>query len=279
MSDTILIKDYSAAVKKTFKTSVSQGRFMREVFKAAGNDWFPSTSDQDYAKKICNGTKPINSAMCTGFPRPYHVDELAAYFEKNISDEKISTLTSFLQDISGAIDKKVLSKSLAVQFFYFVDSGGGDKKTDNVVSSTYHQLITGTSNQEALLLPYYRGDKAWVWNDQRTRFYTKGFYEKFDHVWTIRNDGALKWGNRSLVCRNQKELPIKINAYEVKIPDTWPRNDIKVSIQVDTRGIEGTFESIWEMVDSNGNNCFPNYSRMFSFTVAVINPSRLSMEA
>ena len=38
MSDVILIKDYSDAVKKSFGTSMNQGGFMREVFKASGYD-------------------------------------------------------------------------------------------------------------------------------------------------------------------------------------------------------------------------------------------------
>ena len=58
----ILIKEYSDVVKKSFGTSMNQGRFMREVFKASGYDRFPSSSDEDYAKKIShfwkeNGTK------------------------------------------------------------------------------------------------------------------------------------------------------------------------------------------------------------------------------
>lgn len=38
----IVIKTYSDTVKKSFGSSVSQGRFMREVFKASGYDRFPS---------------------------------------------------------------------------------------------------------------------------------------------------------------------------------------------------------------------------------------------
>ena len=70
----IVIKAYSDTVKKSFGSSMSQGRFMREVFKASGYDRFPSSSDEDYAKKICNGSKPITDDMIDGFPRPYRIE-------------------------------------------------------------------------------------------------------------------------------------------------------------------------------------------------------------
>lgn len=65
----IVIKAYSDTVKKSFGSSMSQGRFMREVFKVSGYDRFPSSSDEDYAKKICNGSKPITEEMIAGFPQ------------------------------------------------------------------------------------------------------------------------------------------------------------------------------------------------------------------
>ena len=73
----IVIKAYSDTVKKSFGSSMCQGRFMREVFKASGYDRFPSSSDEDYAKKICNGSKPITDDMIAGFPKPYWIEELA----------------------------------------------------------------------------------------------------------------------------------------------------------------------------------------------------------
>ena len=88
MSDVIVIKAYSDTVKKSFGSSMSQGRFMREVFKASGYDRFPSSSDEDYAKKICNGSKPITDDMIAGFPKPYWIEELADYFVKHIDKKK-----------------------------------------------------------------------------------------------------------------------------------------------------------------------------------------------
>ena len=106
----ILIKDFSKVVKRSFSVSVNQGRFMREVFKAAGYDRFPTTSDENYAKKICDGSKPITPDMKNGFPKPYHVEELALYFVKKIDNVKVKTLATFFGITDDTIDNCIRKK-------------------------------------------------------------------------------------------------------------------------------------------------------------------------
>lgn len=267
----MVIKDYTNAVKKGFETSMNQGRFMREVFKAAGYDRFPSSSDEDYAKKICNGTKSITKDMVTGFPIPYKIDELADYYAKHIGQKKAVTLANAFNLKEEKIDTGLLSKALAMQFFCFVEVGGSNHEAEDIVASSYMELKNGEEIEGNSLLPFYPGDRARIENSKMARHYDKYFYDKFEHVWLIRNDGKVAWRNRRLVCKSKDSQVIKMNAYEVDIPDTDPGGKAEVSLQVDARGMESTFTSTWEMEDSSGNNCFPNEKWLFKFTVTVNN--------
>ena len=275
----ILIKEYSDVVKRSFGISMNQGRFMREVFKASGYDRFPSSSDEDYAKKICNGSKPITDDMIAGFPKPYWIEELADYFVKHIDKKKVPTLANAFKIADKSIDIDCICKALAAQFFGLVEVGGADHTADDIVASSYRKLRDGADIKTVIAAPYHSGDRAWIVNGQRSRHYNRGFYEKFDHVWLIRNDGKVPWRDRRLVCLTKESQSIKTDVYEIDVPDTDPGETAEVIIQVDARGNENTFTSTWKMEDSSGNDCFPSEKWLFEFTVTVANKSRESMEA
>ena len=209
MSDVILIKEYSDVVKKSFGTSMNQGRFMREVFKASGYDRFPSSSDEDYAKKICNGSKPITDDMIAGFPKPYRIEELADYFVKHIDKKKVPALANTFKIADKSIDIDCICKALAAQFFGLVEVGGADHTADDIVASSYRKLRDGADIKTVIAAPYHSGDRAWIVNGQRSRHYDRGFYEKFDHVWLIRNDGKVPWRDRRLVCLTKESQSMK----------------------------------------------------------------------
>ncbi len=275
----ILINDYSKAVKQSFSGSISQGRFMREAFKAAGYDRFPTTSDEDYAKKICNGSKPITLDMKNGFPKPYHIEELALYLGKKIDNAKVKTLAAFFGIANDSVDKDKLCKAIASQFFLYVEGGGEKKPEENTVSDNYLRLLAGTIDECMLGYPLHSGDKAWVINGQRARAYTKSFYEIFEHIWCIRNNGNVNWHNRKLICQSTDTQYIKVETVEIDVPDTAPGENVEIKIKVDPRGKENTFLSNWVMIDEEGKNCYPNDDTLFDFTVTVINKSRRATEA
>lgn len=274
----MLINDYAKVVKNSFSISINQGRFMREVFKNAGYDRFPTSSDEDYAKKICNGSKPITADMRNGFPKPYYVYELTTYYVGKISDDKLKTLAISFEIKDKEINKECLCKAIASQFFLYIEGGGADKAEINTVPANYERLLSGTIDEKMLGFPQYSGDKAWVINGQSVSAYTKGFYEKFEHVWNIRNIGKVYWHKRKLVCRSIDTQYIKVDAAVLNIPDTAPGENTEIKIEVDSRGKENTFLSNWEMIDEEGNNCYPNDGTLFNFTVTVINKSRGAAE-
>ena len=275
----ILISDYSKVVKKSFSASVSQGRFMREVFKAAGYDRFPTSSDEEYAKKICNGSKPITDDMRDGFPRPYCVKELAEYLAKKIDNAKVQSLAQSFEISDETVEKDKLCKAIAAQFFLYVEGGGEKKPEENTVPENYKRLLDDSIDEKKLGFPRHSGDKAWVINGQRVRSYTKHFYERFDHVWCIKNIGNVHWHGRKLVCKSIDTQYIKVDAYEICVPNTAPGENAEIKIKVDPRGKENTFISRWIMIDKDGNDCYPNDDTLFNFAVTVINKSRKATEA
>ena len=122
MNSEMLLKDYANAVKISFTPTVSQGRFMRDVFKAAGYNRFSPSSDEDYAKKICNGSKPITEEMRNGFPKPYHVNELADYYIKNAADNKLWTIANTFGIMDRQLDAELLYTAAAAQHFLRVEN-------------------------------------------------------------------------------------------------------------------------------------------------------------
>ncbi len=58
-----------------------------------------------------------------------------------------------------------------------------------------------------------------------------------------------------------------VSEMEINIPETVPGEIIKITTSFLVRGMEGKFNCIWEMQDSDGNNCFPNYRWMFNVTI------------
>ena len=62
---------------------------------------------------------------------------------------------------------------------------------------------------------------------------------------------------------NHDKVRPRAEANSIGIPDTPPGKGIKITTSIDARGFEGKFECMWEMQDSDGNDCFPNNKRMF----------------
>ncbi len=172
-----------------------------------------------------------------------------------------------------------LCKALAARFFGLVEVGGADHAADDIVASSYWKLRDGADIKTVIAAQYHSGDRAWIVTGQKSRHYYKGFYEKFDHVWLIRNDGKVPWRDRRLVCLTKESQSIKTDAYEIDVPDTDPGQTAEVIIQVDARGNENTFTSMWKMEYPSGNDCFPSEKWLFQFTVMVTNKSRESTEA
>ena len=166
MSDVILIKEYSDVVKKSFGTSMNQGRFMREVFKASGYDRFPSSSDEDYAKKICNGSKPITDDMIAGFPKPYRIEELADYLREII--DKNANLIHHEYCDSRSLEVRQAKKAIETQTAQLIERINKDtNKIISIIQKRRDELINQlNTNLQAELEKI--SEKEAIWN-QKTK--------------------------------------------------------------------------------------------------------------
>jgi hypothetical protein len=83
----------------------------------------------------------------------------------------------------------------------------------------------------------------------------------------IRNTGNQTWRSRKLVFINNGTVRPRTDKNSIDIPDVAPGKEIKITTSFDTRGFEGRYECLWEMQDSEGNDCFPNNKRLFNVTI------------
>jgi len=58
-------------------------------------------------------------------------------------------------------------------------------------------------------------------------------------------------------------VPSRFSCLNSREHYTPPGKEIKITTGFDARGFEGKYECIWQMQDSNGNDCFPNNEKQF----------------
>lgn len=254
----------------------SQGWFVGLLFSSAGSSRFSKSSNNvdEYQRKLFNGSKPITPKLKDTFPKPISIEGLCNFFKTDISDEGIRLImTAFGIPITESQNKDVLSKALALQFQRIIVSSNNE--VEDVVWLEYQRLLTCDEDDIDILLPLYPGDKLWVINNIPKKNYTVGFYERFEHTWIIKNKGTVTWKNRKLECVNHMETKIRADEQQISIPETLPGDEFKLSIWFDSRGFEGIHESLWQVIDNEGHNCFPDKNMTIKISVDVKNEIHL----
>ena len=255
----------------------NQGVFVTNCFIAAGSKRFAlpkyknkQTSDNvEYQRMIYKGDRQITEEMKRSFPHPFGLKGLSDFFCENIREAEIRrAMTEFAIPVSIASDQTLFSRAIAAQFQALIQSDSDD--VDDIVAMEYQKFLTEPYAEEPHpMVPTYPGDSAFVLEFQPARAYTKKCYDRFDHTWVIRNAGNQMWRNRKLVFVNQASVKPRADTNCIVIPDTSPGKDIKITTSFDARGSEGHYESLWVMLDSEGNDCFPNNNRLFAVTIDV----------
>lgn len=242
---------------------------MSKVFIAGGSSYFSTSvnADKEYQKKLYNGSKPMTQNLKDSFPANTQLDALVSLFEKHLKDDQVrQAMTAFAIPVSLEPQKGIFSRALALQFCYIMKNEDSD--VDDVVAMEYQRLLTEPVDEKSQsLAPAYPGDSAYVLEFQPARIYSKKCYEQFDHTWVICNMGNQTWRDRKLVFINHAEVRPRANSNCIDIQDVAPGKDIKITTSFDTRGFEGRYECLWEMQDSEGNDCFPNNKRLFNVTI------------
>lgn len=242
---------------------------MSKLFVAGGSSYFSAlnTTDKEYQKKLYNGSKPLTQNLKDSFPDNIKLDALVGLFEKHLPDDQVrQVMTAFAIPVSFEPTKCIFTRALAFQFSCLIKNE--DIDVDDIVAMEYQRLLTEPSDEKPpSLAPLYPGDGAYVLEFQPERIYSKNCYEQFDHTWVIRNTGNQTWRGRKLIFVNHAAVRPRADTNYIDIPGTAPGKDIKITTSFDTRGSEGHFECVWEMQDSESNDCFPNNKRLFNVTI------------
>ncbi|XVG96387.1 NBR1-Ig-like domain-containing protein [Eubacteriales bacterium KG125] len=251
----------------------SQYRYLKQLFRSAN---IKRNYSDDYLKSIYNGTKHFTYNMKRHFPSNIDIVSIKDFFEKHLQDDKLEQIAdSFGISKLENIDKSNFCMALAIQFQSFIKSKSED--IECLVSSEYRkQILISEKSNCGPIKPLYSGDGIWI---EKVPFrYNLNCYEKVTHTWVIHNDGTVIWQNRTLKLKNTNELKPKFSETQITIPETNPHTIIKITTSIDARGSEGIHNAIWEMQDSDGNNCFPSNKKLFEVEINVTFNANLTEE-
>ena len=278
----MLVKTYFERLYPHIRTAVyypnrkNSGIFVTLCFCAAGSTHFPFTKGKRYTsedvplpRKLYDGSRTMTADIKSSF-HPFNEDGLAAFYKENIETAKMrDVMLAFGIPPTTEMDDDRLCRSLAIQFRAFIESDTDE--ADDIVALEYQKLLTEPQMETAESYHHasvlYPGDQIYFKSKFRP-IYQVNIYEKFQHTWEFENTGTQTWRGRRLFFSNHDAVRPRAKENYIDIPDTPPHKDVKITVSMDARGFEGISECKWIMVDSDGNDCFPN-SNTFTFVVSA----------
>lgn len=264
----------SLPIQKSCKPTInSQGLFVFKLFIAAGCNPLSSSaySDHEYERKLCNGTKPLTIDMKKDIRQALRLNDLTEFLSNNIQDDKIQDVaTAFGFPSSIKLNKDFLAQAIARQYELIFTNN--DSEVENIVWNEYQRISDGQeASNFSKYMPLYPGDAVNGYSN--INWIEANTYEIIKVKFDIQNIGSVTRLNRKLVFRKEKtSCPIPRTECEIDIPNIEPQQTFTKEIEMETRGSEGDFCCHFEMVDSNGNNCFPNRN-IFDIRLRISFPS------
>ena len=255
--------DFCALTKPQYFGYNNQAQYLNRLFAAAG---IRRHYSDDYLKSVFNGTKPFSSNMKRYFPHPVNEDDIKSFYEKNLRSEFMNPLAdAFGIPSSEEREASYLCYGLAAQVGAFI-SDRDQTDFSNIVPEKYLEgKIEKESRKYQIKGRLYEGDDVWV-EDYHKR-HDAVIYENFQHSWVIHNQGSVLWYKRRLICVNPEATGRRTKIHEFKISDLKPGEYTKITTEFNARGQEGRFISKWDMVDENGDNCFPGSRYIFDVEI------------
>ena len=119
------------------------------------------------------------------------------------------------------------------------------------------------------VMPAVIGDDYSILYEEPKQSKTVDIYKKFSHSWKIKNTGIVPWHGRYITLQNSDSVRIKPIQDLFLIPDLEPNSSAVITVEMDSRYFEGTYNLVWQIKLSDGTICFPNKSDDFSFKVTV----------
>lgn len=273
--------EFSKRLHKRLSGISSQGILVGSLFTAAGSKHFdprPTPGTDDTQKKLVSGKRKLTPNMKESFPSPIDYEGLMDFFRLKIGDASLPLIMrNFGIPETEPINKESFIRALCTQFQYIVSDASNE--VDDIVASEYSRLLQESGIEIENVTPYYPGDDFTLVTESPLGEHEVGFYNNFEHQWIIKNNGQVNWENRYLECVNHKEIRIRPINEIIDIPKIKPGEIATLSVQFDSRGFEGKYESIWEMKDANGNSCFPDKNDILRVAAIVTNNCKNSEEA
>lgn len=262
--DTVLLKDFCKGIYSMCPAFTNHEDFLDGLCRAAGKVLSISKS---YKRNLFSGSKPFIESQKTDLRGHDNQQPLEDFFYSNIADDKvIDVLLAFGVPEKHEPDKKALSTALALQMKALIDCSD-DEEADDLILAVYQDAKAtphGVDTTIAAFKPLYMGDDVYVGANPPHKIQS---HETVSHTWSIMNAGKVTWVGRKLVyCRGSKDRP-EAQPSEIPIPTVKPNESTKITTTFDGRGFDGIFHCLWEMQDSDGENCFPKRDSLFSVTI------------
>ena len=250
------------------KHEKNQGVFVVKCFLAAGSHHFKmpdkynqKSTELESARMLMKedtNHRRLTDQMKKSFPVPLEKG-LAEYLSADVSDEQLrAALTELGITISTEANVDIYGKALSDQFQLFVTSD--DYVVEDIVAKRYMERLNETDHDDYpdAVSGKYQDDRIGVFKNAKGFQYEVDCESSFRHEWVIRNSGKILWKNRKLKMINQGEIRPRAVQAVIPIPDTEPGEIVKVSVEIECRGFEGTYECKWIMVDQDEVDCFPD---------------------
>lgn len=241
--------------------------YVAELFIAAGEKLQYSES---YHRNLYSGDKPFTVGLKSPYRGRNNLASLTMFYLSSIDDSRVATaLVDFGIPEKDLPNKKAFAVALAKQTKALIDSD--DEIVEDIIGLEYQkakQAPEDASHTEIVPRKLYTGDDIYV-DFRPERIYKVSSRDDVQHTWILHNSGKIPWNNRRLVYRRGPKDRPEANPADIPIPDTLPNNFVHLSTVFNGRGFDGITRCIWDMVDEDGENCFPNQDSLFCITLDV----------
>ena len=274
------LPEFCRAVYKRKSPITNQAKFVQAVFQHAGS---AERLDDEHARKIFTGAKPISEPQYESFPTQVSKKSLHDFLLTHLTP--LPSTRATLDDRCQEVGKDTgLPSTLTIEPEAFIwaltdwfDAIIHDPNHCDVLEHCYRLRLEDQEPEEInpVPQPLYQGDRVDVTEPPALQKHKPGFWAEFTHTWTLRNVGSIDWTSRTLVCTNPTDPRLRpVGTTQIAIPDSPPATArfIKISCTFRAQGYEGAASSHWEMRNQEGENCFPRESATFNVDVTVINP-------
>ena len=274
----------------------NQGQFVLEIFSALCGEDDPVNSNRPkkFVSSSCTpsglcGTDPTSrkrlygtSGRYKGLTRPIknHVQANAnkisfiGYCEANISVEHFRGLCSDFY-VSPDVGRALFFEGIFGMFLEFARSAT-DSASDAFVPDFVTNRLMNPPEETVEIerkntapAPICAGDDFRVVRQSPTHPHNVKFYDLLIHHWVIKNSGLAIWDGRCMDFVNVGETPLKMATPHIEIKKTPPGGEVTVTVNVESRHIEGTHEIILDMKDCEGRLCFPDKRAELHLPVTV----------